>query len=565
MRISRTRYVALAVGAALAAAGGPALAGVPAGSPTPPAWAPTATAATHLANAVSVGTLPPGQPVPVTVALALPDPAAAEAQLVAETTPGNPQYRRYLTPAEWTARFAPSAAQATAVATYLSGAGLSRVTVSANRLDVTAVGSAGQVSRAFDTTLGLFRVGGALQFANTAPALVPAALGGVVRAVLGLNSAAWMHSFLAHPAAGTPVLSGFSPAQFPTIYDAAGTPPATNTSIAIIAEGNLTGVVQDLRAEEAADNLPQVPVTIVPTGAASTDTSAADEFALDTQVSGAMAGDVKQMYLYDAPSLADADLVTEINDFATQDLAQAGSASLGECELSAQQDGAMAAIDASLLEAASQGQTFFASSDDTGGACPVLTGTNGIPDAGIPATVSYPASSTYATGVGGTTLFADSAGTYEQEIGWIASGGGVSLFEKPAPWTATADPVAPLLGGVAGRGVPDIAMDADPLTGANVIVSGARLTIGGTSLASPLALGAWARIQSDHANTLGDAAPAFYGLYSAAHSGLLSAGTTPGFHDIVLGTNGLYVCLPGYDFVTGIGTIDVGALNGALR
>lgn len=565
MRLSRMRYIAVALGAAMAVAGGPALAGVPTGLPATPAWAPTATAATHLANAVAVGTLPAGQPVPVTVALALPDPAAAEAQVVAETTPGNPAYRRYLTPAEWTSRFAPSTAQAAAVASYLLGAGLSGVTVSANRLDVTAVGSASQVSRAFGTTLGLFRVGGALQFANTTPALVPLALAGVVRAVLGLDGAARMQSFLVHPSAGTPVLlSGFSPAQFPTIYNAAGTPAATNTSIAIIAEGNLTGVVQDLRSEEAADHLPQVPVTIVATGPASSDTSGADEFDLDTQVAGAMAGDVQQMYLYDSPSLSDADLATEINDFAVQDLARAGSASLGECELSAQQDGAMATIDASLLEAAAQGQTFFASSGDTGGACPVLAGTNGIPDAGIPASVSYPASSTYATGVGGTTLLADSAGTYEQEIGWIASGGGVSLFEKPAPWTTTADPVAPLLGSVAGRGVPDVAMDGDPITGADVIISGSRQTVGGTSLSSPLALGAWARIQSDHGNALGDAAPDFYALYNAAHSGLLPLGTTPGFHDIVLGTNGLYVCLPGYDFVTGIGTMDVAALNRAL-
>ena len=79
--------------------------------------------------------------------------------------------------------------------------------------------------------------------------------------------------------------------------------PARRTSIAIFAEGSLTGVVKDLRTEETAAKLPQVPVTVVPVGAKSTDTSGADEFDLDTQFSTGMAGTVKNLYLYDAASL----------------------------------------------------------------------------------------------------------------------------------------------------------------------------------------------------------------------------------------------------------------------
>ena len=51
-----------------------------------------------------------------------------------------------------------------------------------------------------------------------------------------------------------------------------------NTPIAIFAEGDLTGVVQDLRTAEAAFHLTQVPVTVVPVGVASPDTSGADEW-----------------------------------------------------------------------------------------------------------------------------------------------------------------------------------------------------------------------------------------------------------------------------------------------
>ena len=129
------------------------------------------------------------------------------------------------------------------------------------------------------------------------------------------------------------------------------------------------------------------------------------------------------------------------------------------------------------------------------------------------------------------------------------------------------------------RGLPDIAMAADAFSGAYNIYGGnvpgvgdcsAGCAIGGTSEASPLAMGAYARLMSGHANALGFAATQFYRNYvenqnsAATVTGPPPTQTLGGFHDIISGGNGLYTAIPGYDYTTGLGTLDV-ALIGARR
>jgi subtilase family serine protease len=240
-----------------------------------------------------------------------------------------------------------------------------------------------------------------------------------------------------------------------------------------------------------------------------------------------------------------------------------GSASLGECDLLPYLDGSMAIDDMAFAEAAAQGQTFHASTGDTGSACPVAP-TNGVPLSGLPDT-SYPASSPYVNAVGGTTLDADATtDAYGTEVAWDAGGGGTSPVEYPGYWQAgvvpgAAVPVSPQ------RGVPDVALDADPSTGALVYVDGTPTQIGGTSLSSPLAMGLLARIQASHGGRLGFVVPKLYALYSAARNGSpLPPASVPGFHDVVAGVDGTYPAAPGWDYTTGLGSYDVAALSRAL-
>ena len=552
-----TAAAAILVGAPLAAVAAPASAST--------GWTPTATQGLSLKNAVAQGSAPAGAPMRITVALKPADKTGLDNLIKAQNTPGNAAYHSYLTPAQFNARFAPSTAATSAVANYLASQGFTNISTAANRLSVTADGTAASAQKAFNTSLGQFAQAGRTVLANLTPAQIPAGLANTVSAVLGLNTISMTTPHVV-AAAGSPSLNGFYPKQFQTIYHAGSTKTGSATNIAVITEGDMTQTLKDLRTAESKQNLPQVPVTVVRTGPASSDTAGTDEWDLDTQTSTGVAQTVKHLYLYDATTLDDADLYRAISRFASDHIAKVGSASLGECDVQAYLDGALVSDDTVLEQAAVQGQTFFASSGDTGASCPVAP-TNGVPLSG-PIDTSYPASSPYVVGVGGTTLLADSNGNYINEISWNAGGGGVSPVEIPGPWTANADPAYPassvsILG--SGRGVPDVAADADANTGAQIYVNGQPEVIGGTSLSSPLWLGVMARLESSHGNGIGFAAPLFYKLYDKANpSGSTSTVATPGFHDIQLGTNGLYPATPGYDFNTGIGTPDIAALSANL-
>lgn len=556
-----TATAAILIGAPLAAAAAPASA-----ASNSTNWGSTATHGLSLKNATALGGVAGNTPLRITVTLKPTDKAGLDNLVKAQNTPGNSAYHQYLTPAEFNARFAPSRSATSAVASYLTSQGFTNISTAANRLSVTADGTAASAQKAFNTSLGLFNQAGRTVLANLTPARVPARLAGTVSAVLGLNTIRMKMPHVVKSATGTPSLNGFYPKQFQQIYHAGNTKTGAATNIAVITEGDMTQTLKDLRTAETKQKLPRVPVTVVRTGPASSDTAGTDEWDLDTQTSTAVAQTVKHLYLYDATTLDDADLYRAVSRFASDHIAKVGSASLGECDVQAYLDGALVADDAVFEQAAVQGQTFFASSGDTGASCPVAP-TNGVPLSG-PIDTSYPASSPYVVGVGGTTLLADSSGNYINEISWNAGGGGVSPVEVPGPWTANADPAYPVssvsvLG--SGRGVPDVAADADPNTGAQIYVDGQPEIVGGTSLSSPLWLGVMARVESSHGNRIGFAAPLFYKLYDKANpSGSLTKAATPGFHDIVLGTNGLYPATPGYDFDTGIGTPDIAALSAHL-
>jgi pseudomonalisin len=196
-------------------------------------------------------------------------------------------------------------------------------------------------------------------------------------------------------------------------------------------------------------------------------------------------------------------------------------------------------LDTVLEEAVAQGQSMFFSSGDTGSQCPAVVGVNGVP-AGIPG-VSYPASSPYGIGVGGTSVLSSSGPT---EIAWYAGGGGTSLLERTPGFQSSAKVggALPLL----RRGVPDVSLDADPESGYDVVVGGTVAVIGGTSASAPSWQGIWARAQGAHSGSLGFAGPVIYNTVPAS-----------AFHDITFGANGLFPALPGWDDTTGRGTADI--------
>ena len=548
-------------------------------------WASTATKAFPVQNipgATLVGPLAATTTVHVVLGLQTQNASQIQPTLQAMITPGNPLNGTSLTLQQFVTQFGPTSVQVQAAENYLTSMGFTDITVADNQLLIDGYAPASNVEAAFNTSLAEYSINGASVFANTAAAQVPASLSGSVIAVLGLNNIASLHPDIARltlapmtvpctpPQCPTPALANesYGAEQYQIAYDAACPsdnpncpakkfPTGSNTVVGIIAEGDLTQVVTDLRTYEKANELPEVPVTVVNAGIASSDTSGADEWDLDSQTSTGIAQQVSHLYFYVATSMTDSDLALAISKAVSQNKVKAFNMSFGECEFLPYIDGSMLVDDEVFAEAALQGITPFASADDNGSACPAEA-TNGVPLSGPPDT-AYPASSPYVIAVGGTNLFTNTDFTYDFETAWEASGGGISYFETAPFWQSyTGGGTTPIVPSaeVGQRGVPDVSMCAGgseyAICAANIIVDGTATLVGGTSLSSPLAMGSWARIESAHKNKLGFAAPLIYQL---ATSG--PPPSSPDFNDVILGGNGLFTALPGYDYVTGLGSFDI--------
>jgi kumamolisin len=156
--------------------------------------------------------------------------------------------------------------------------------------------------------------------------------------------------------------------------------------------------------------------------------------------------------------------------------------------------------------------------------------------------VDFPASSPHVLACGGTSL-QSSNGSIASETVWNdgsdggATGGGYSsTFPQPSYQSSIA--------GQTERGVPDVAGNADPDTGYNILVDGEQIVVGGTSAVAPLWAGLIALLNQQLGTRLGYVNPALYAL----------AEPDNGFNDITEGNNGAFSAGPGWDPCTGLGS-----------
>jgi kumamolisin len=202
-------------------------------------------------------------------------------------------------------------------------------------------------------------------------------------------------------------------------------------------------------------------------------------------------------------------------------------------------------VNQAFQAAAAKGITICCASGDDGSSDQVATGAH----------VDFPASSPFVLGVGGTKLVAsnDTPPTIASETVWNetmnnegATGGGVStVFTKPVYQNTVNVPPSANPPHSVGRGVPDVAAVADPVTGVVVMsVDGKNLEpIGGTSAAAPMWSSLIARLNQGLKVRCGFLNPVLYGQFS---SGVL--------RDITVGNNGAYAAGPGWDPCTGLGS-----------
>ena len=545
-------------------------------------------------DATQIAPLEQSKPLHVEVSLNLRNVDQLQRFLASVNQPGSVNYHHFLTPAQFKAQYAPTQAQVQAVVAHLTASGFRNITVAPNNLLVSADGTAANANAAFNANMKTFNFKGKMHYANATDATVPQALGGIVDGVLGLQDYARPH-VMSHrigsdaiKTQATAGVVGHNPTDFPKIYDVGSTPTASNTVVGIITWGDMTQTVKDLNTFTSSAGLATVNTKTV---AAGTGTLANDgdpsEWDLDSQDIVAMAGALKQLIFYAAingdaqdSQLTDAGITAAYNKAVTDNLAKVINVSLGEDETAANNSGTQAADDKVFAQAVAQGQTFSISSGDAGVYQWSSDPSNGAPGyvANSSGTVqidlshygvSEPATSPNVVAVGGTTLSTSGTTTWTGETVWNeglahinndstqderlwATGGGVSLFENAPAWQTSA-----LGSSVTKRQVPDVAFDAASGSGALIVINGqANQQVGGTSLASPLFVGMWARIQSANNNSLGLPTQNMYTYFPKD--------ATP-LHDVTSGNNGYngygYQAAAGFDKATGWGSLDVSKFN----
>ena len=168
--------------------------------------------------------------------------------------------------------------------------------------------------------------------------------------------------------------------------------------------------------------------------------------------------------------------------------------------------------------------------------------------------VDFPASSPFVLACGGTKLVTSNNQIVSETV-WnagatSAGGGGVSdVFPLPDYQKNSGVPVSISGNNFVGRGVPDVAGDADPSTGYRVVIDGKNYTIGGTSAVAPLMAGLIALLNQLSAVPVGFIHPILY-----AHPEI--------FRDITQGnnittpTNKGFTAQAGWDACTGLGVAD---------
>ena len=136
------------------------------------------------------GDVPAAQPQRLVVVLNLRDESGAEALSSAVSDPASPQYRQYLSSADWRSRFAPTDATVAQVTDWLASQGFSIGSIPANHRYIPFSGTTAQVQSAFATTLKDYTKDGQPTAAPAAPLSVPTAVAGAIAAVGGLDASA---------------------------------------------------------------------------------------------------------------------------------------------------------------------------------------------------------------------------------------------------------------------------------------------------------------------------------------------------------------------------------------
>lgn len=614
-RCARRTSARLAAAAALPAA----LVLVAGGAPATPAAATVALVRLGAPPRVPAGAragslLPPAREMAIGLAFTPRDPAALTRFATEVSTPGSPEYRHRITPAEFAERFGPTAATLHAAERSLREQGFSLGSLSANHLLLHLRAPVATIDRAWSVALRAEDLaGGGRGWSAGASPLLPRTLARNVAAVLGLDQLVSVHPLLEHGAAraravravrsSAPVATGAAAACPAAASGAAEYGGWTDNAMAraygldgLYEQGDLSkGVTiavfelepylrSDISTFDTcyfgADHTDQI--TNVPVDGGPGVGSGEGEAVLDLDDISALAPAAKVLvYEGNQNDYGNIYASTDVyNAIVSQDRANVVSTSWGLCEtaLNEYAPGTLEVEDYLFEEAAAQGQTVFAAAGDDGSDdCSYDSATPVAPDL----SVDDPASQPFVVGAGGTSLLRASEPPVEtvwnDGVDGGAGGGGLSNTWPSPAWQAYSGvkgvantysknaaydfcgAARPAGGLPACREVPDVTLDADEYRGPSVYMAseGDWTTFGGTSSAAPMWAAITAEISaSDSCAGLGEADASRQRDLGFVSPLLYEVAADPtsdasSFNDITKGSNDLYDLGEGYPATKG--------------
>jgi kumamolisin len=454
-------------------------------------------------------------------------------------------------------RFGASAADVAKTEAFAKSHSLSVVRADAGSRSVVLSGTIAQFSAAFGVKLERFEHHAIGEYrGRTGPVNVPDDMKDTVTAVLGLDSRpqARPHFRFRPPfqTARSESSTSYTPLDLARLYDF----PSGDGS------GQCVGIIElgggysasDLSAYFSQLGVAQPNVVAVgvdqaknsPTG---NPNGPDGEVTLDIEIIGAIVPGARIAVYFTANS--DAGFIDAVNRAIHDDTNKPSVISISwggpETNWTSQSQNA---FDEVLQSAAALGVTVCAASGDSGSSDGAADGQNHV---------DFPASSPYVLACGGTQLRASKSGI-SSEVVWNdgdqggATGGGVSAVFALPVWQKGLS-VTRASGGKSAltkRGVPDVAGDAAPITGYDVIIGGTQTVVGGTSAVAPLWAGLIARINAAAGKPAGFLNPKLYGAKTAGN-------------DITKGNNGSFEASAGWDACTGLGSPDGAKVAAALK
>jgi hypothetical protein len=521
-----------------------------------------------------LGRLASTQQLNLAIGLSVRNQAALTEFLKELSDPASPNYRHYLTPAQFTEQFGPTEADYAAVVAFAKAKGLTVTSTHANRMIVDVQGRASTVETAFNVRMMSYQHPTEARkfYAPDAPPTVEGNL--PILDINGLNnySLPQPHYKLlkknlqpaAKANAGVVTGQGYGTAPTPNVGSGpSGTYMGGDFRNAYVPNasqkgtGQTVGLLQfdgyttsDITYYESLAGLPNVPLTnVLLDGFTGTPTGNGGEVevSLDIEMAMSMAPSLSGIIVYEAgPSGNWHDI---LNRMATDNLASQLS-----CSWYIPSGVSDPTADQIFQEMAAQGQSFFSASGDSD----AFTGL-----------IPFPGDSPYITIVGGTMLTMNGTGSsYASEAAWnrgnnIGTGGGISTQYSIPTWQQGIS-MTSNLGSTTMRNVPDVALTAEAVY---VRADGIDEEVGGTSCASPLWAGFMALVNqqatSNSGKSVGFINPAVYAIGSGA-------GYTTDFHDTTTGNNfstsspAKFPAVTGYDLATGWGSPTGSAMITAL-